>query len=53
MSKRQKPKRQRYRRLVGPVELPKSDAELLAEAAREAEQAKRRGLVTGSATPPK
>jgi hypothetical protein len=30
------PKRKVYRRLVGSVELPKTDAELLAEAARDA-----------------
>ena len=31
MTKRQMPKRKKYRRLVGPVELPKTDAELLAD----------------------
>ena len=40
--------RQRYRRAVGPVELPKTDAQLLEEARRQARAAKRRGLVIGS-----
>lgn len=41
-----KPPRKKYRRLIGPVELPKSDAELLREAAR---SAARSGVVGGTA----
>lgn len=39
MSKRRKPPRQKIRRAVGPVELPKSDADFLADAMRAAVRA--------------